>query len=82
MRRLAVTCGLCFLIAATAFAQGGGNAAMSGTVTDPTGAVIAHATVTMTQAGTEVKRSALTNDSGQFNIPSLPPATYRLSVEA
>ncbi len=71
-----------YLCAAAAFGQGGGNAAMNGTVTDPSGAVIARATVTMTQTGTEVKRSATTNDAGQFNIPSLPPATYRLIVEA
>jgi len=36
----------------------------------------------MTQVGTDVKRTATTNVSGQFTIPSLPPATYRVSVEA
>ena len=36
----------------------------------------------MTQVGTEVKRTATTNASGQFTIPSIPPATYRLTVEA
>ena len=82
MRRLAVTSGLCFLIAATAFGQGGGNAAMNGTVTDPSGAVIAGANVTMTQIGTEVKRTASTNENGHFTIPALPPATYRVAVEA
>jgi hypothetical protein len=81
MKSLVALCSL-ILSAGAAFAQGGGNAAMSGTVTDPSGAVIARASVTMTQTGTEVKRSAITNDVGQFNIPSLPPATYRLTVEA
>jgi hypothetical protein len=75
-------CGMACLIAAYAYGQGGGNAAMAGTVTDPTGAVIASANVTMTQTGTQVKRTTVTNSSGQFNIPSLPPAAYRLSVEA
>ena len=82
MRRLAVTSGLCFLIAATAFGQGGGNAAMNGTVTDPSGAAIIGANVTMTQIGTEVKRSASTNENGHFTIPALPPASYRVAVEA
>ena len=82
MRRLAVKCGLAFLIAASAFGQGGGNAAMTGTVTDPTGAAIVGANVTMTQIGTEVKRAASTNENGHFTIPSLPPATYRLTSEA
>ena len=53
---------LCCLILSTVavFGQGGGNAAMNGTVTDPSGAVIARAVVTMTQASTQVKRSATT----------------------
>src|ERR1051325_6227225 len=82
MKQLPAICGLILLVCAGAFAQGGGNAAMTGTVTDPTGAVIANALVTMTQTGTEVKRTASTNDAGQFTVPSLPPATYRVSVEA
>ena len=81
MKNLGVLCSAA-LLAATAFGQGGGNAAMSGTVTDPSGAIISKASVTMTQVGTEVKRTSVTNDSGQFNIPSLPPATYHLMVEA
>lgn len=71
-----------FLVSAYAFPQGGGNAALTGTVTDPTGAVIPGAQVTVIQQGTAVKRSATANASGQFNIPALPPASYSVSVEA
>ena len=80
MQKLVVALCIAFLMAASAFGQGG--AAMTGTVTDPSGATIAQAHVTMTQVGTEVKRTAVTNASGQFTVPSLPPATYRLTVEA
>ncbi|HZQ52854.1 MAG TPA: TonB-dependent receptor [Bryobacteraceae bacterium] len=80
-KSLAALLGL-VVLAAAAYAQGGGNAAITGTVTDPSGAVVAGATVTATQVGTEVKRSAETNSNGQFNIPSLLPAAYRVSVEA
>jgi hypothetical protein len=80
-RLAALTLGL-LLIESAAFGQGGGNAALNGTVTDPTGAVIASARVTVTQIGTEVKRTANSNANGQFNVPSLPPAAYRVSVEA
>lgn len=55
---------------------------MNGTVTDPTGAVIPGATVTMIQVGTGLKRSTTTNENGQFSIPSLPPSQYNLSVES
>src|SRR5260370_19925112 len=82
MKKLTGLCGMILLVAAGAFGRGGGNAAMTGTVTDPTGAVIARANVTMTQTGTEAKRTATTNDNGQFTVPSLSPAAYRLSVEA
>ncbi|MBS1854614.1 MAG: TonB-dependent receptor [Acidobacteria bacterium] len=82
MRRLARLCSLVVLSVASAFAQGGGNAAMTGTVTDPSGAVIGKAAVTMTNQDTQVKRSAVTDDNGRFTIPSLPPATYQVTVEA
>ncbi len=70
------------LISTWAVGQGGGNAAITGTVTDPSGAVIAGAKVTVTQQSTGVKRTAAANGSGQFNVPSLPPSTYLVSVEA
>ena len=82
MYRLGVAAGWMLAMVASVFAQGGGNAVLNGTVTDPTGAVIAKANVTATQVGTDVKRTAVTDSGGQFSIPSLPPATYRLSVEA
>lgn len=82
MQKLASYCSTILLSAAGAYGQGGGNAAITGTVTDPSGAVIAKANVVLTQMGTEVKRTATTNSSGQFNVPSLQPATYRVQVEA
>jgi Carboxypeptidase regulatory-like domain/TonB dependent receptor-like, beta-barrel len=82
MKKLADLCSIILLIAACAYPQGGGNAALTGTVTDPSGAVIAAAAVTVTQQGTSVKRTAVTNATGQFNVPSLLPAAYTVSVEA
>jgi Carboxypeptidase regulatory-like domain len=72
----------CLWIAVGAYGQGGGNAAITGTVTDPTNASVAGAVVTVTQTGTQVKRTVSTNTSGQFNVPSLPPASYHVSAEA
>ena len=84
MRRVWILCALALstLLGASAFAQGGGNVAITGTVTDPSGAVLPGAKVTVTQLNTSVVRTAVTNDSGQFNVPSIPPATYTVSVEA
>src|SRR5438309_4297075 len=70
------------MFAADLFGQGGGNAAITGTVTDPSAAVVAGAQVTVTQQATSVKRSATTNASGAFTIPSLLPASYSVTIEA
>src|SRR4051794_26796996 len=71
-----------FICAAGAFAQGGGNVAITGTVTDPSGAVLAGAQVKVTQKNTAATRIDTSNSSGQFNVSQLPPATYTVSVEA
>ena len=65
-----------------AFAQGGGNVAITGTVTDASGAIVSGAQVKVTQKNTAVTRTDTTNNSGQFNFPSLPPTTYTVSVQA
>src|SRR5690348_14609143 len=71
-----------FAFGVQAFAQGGGSAAITGTVTDPTGALITGADVKVTQKNTSVSRTDVSNASGAFNVPSLPPATYTVTIEA
>jgi Carboxypeptidase regulatory-like domain len=83
MKRASIlTVTILFLVSAYAFPQGGGNAALTGTVSDPTGAVVPGAQITVTQQGTSFKRTGISNASGAFTIPSLPPASYSISVEA
>jgi len=81
MRRFTLTVAtvLC-LVSVKAFAQGG-NASVSGFVQDPTQAVIPGAAVTATNVQTGVVATAITNESGAYNFPSLLPGTYRLSAE-
>ncbi|HLH19264.1 MAG TPA: carboxypeptidase regulatory-like domain-containing protein [Bryobacteraceae bacterium] len=54
----------------------------SGTVTDPTGAAIAKATVTATETRTGAKSTAVTGDSGAYTIPFLAPGIYEITAEA
>jgi Carboxypeptidase regulatory-like domain len=83
MRRLSILLTLTlFACAAPMFAQGGGNVAITGTITDPSGAVVSGAQVKVTQKNTSVTRVDTTNSNGQFNVSPLPPATYSISVEA
>jgi hypothetical protein len=62
------------------FAQGLGS--IVGRVTDPSGSGVVSARVTATDQGTGFSRNAVTDPDGLYVIPSLPPATYILSVEA
>jgi len=53
-----------------------------GVVQDPGGAVIANATVTLTNTATNVARNATSNATGEYSFPQLDPATYSITVEA
>ena len=72
---------LALMFAAGAYAQGG-NVTITGTVMDPSGALIPGATITVTNKSTGTVRTDKADSNGQFNVPSLPPATYTVSVQA
>src|SRR5215471_763006 len=55
--------------------------AITGVVTDSTGAAMDKATVTMTNPQTNLTRTAATNDTGNYNFPSLPPGLYNVRAE-
>jgi hypothetical protein len=57
------------------------TATLSGTVTDPAGANIAQAKVTVQNVATGIKRNTTTNSDGWFTVPLLPPGNYTLTVE-
>ncbi len=53
-----------------------------GVVTDPSGAVIAGAAVSITQAATGVRREALTAADGKYDVRYLVPGEYLVEVRA
>jgi hypothetical protein len=53
----------------------------TGTITDPTGAVVAGATVSVSNPATGVQRSVVTNENGNYSVPALPPGSYNIRVE-
>ncbi|MGA7339129.1 MAG: TonB-dependent receptor [Terracidiphilus sp.] len=63
-------------------AQMAGTGAISGTVTDATGAVVGHATVTATETTTNVKTVRTTTGAGDYSITPLIPGEYTVSVTA
>ena len=57
------------------------RASVSGTVTDQQGGVVPGVTVTAVQVTTQQSRTAVTDASGFYSIPSLMPGKYDISVE-
>jgi len=58
------------------------NGQFSGTVTDPSGAAIPNAKVTVTNTATNLSVSTTTNQTGNFAVKELPPGTYKMTAEA
>ncbi|MEO6815139.1 MAG: carboxypeptidase regulatory-like domain-containing protein, partial [Edaphobacter sp.] len=63
-------------------AYGQFSASLSGTVQDPTGAIIPNATVTLTNPSTHQSQKATTGGNGVYHFNELPPAHYSLAVTA
>src|SRR5271169_870167 len=80
MRLLYLALLLLLLLAPGAMAQSV-RGAISGVVTDASSKVILGATVTLTEEGTNRKRTAGTGGHGEFLVTALPPGIYRLEVE-
>ena len=67
-------------VAATAFAQGT-EGRFTGTVFDPSGAVIANATVTVKNERTGETRAVTTDAAGRYTVTNLKPSSYTVSVK-
>ena len=68
---------------APARVQSAGSAGtVTGVVTDPTGAVVANAEVTLANAVSGFSRTVATDNTGSYTIANIPFNTYRLSVTA
>ena len=56
-------------------------ATVSGTIADPTGAVIPGVSVTIVNQGTRLKRHGLTDTAGEYRFVGLPIGNYSLHLE-
>lgn len=73
---------LLFAAPRVVFGQAQTAGELSGTVTDPSGAVIPGATVTLTRPSTNYSRTLTANGSGEFTFPDLQAGQYILKVSA
>ena len=82
MKRIITELGIALLLtvmtSGTVWAQA--TAQISGTVTDPTGALIPGVEVTATQTDTTASRTAVTNETGSYILPALPLGPYQLEA--
>jgi len=62
------------------WAQSTSTGTIVGTVTDPSGAVVNGATVTLTDTSTKSARAGTTNDAGRYTFVDVPPGLYDLSI--
>jgi hypothetical protein len=69
-----------FSISAAFLFSQGNTSRLDGTVTDPVGAAVPGAEVAVINAATGQTIKTTTNDQGEFAVPTIPAATYRVTV--
>jgi hypothetical protein len=69
-----------FAFSFSLFAQSGSSTTVSGTVQDPTGAVVPNATVTIRNPVSGFERTTGSDNAGNFTIPNVPFNPYHVSV--
>src|SRR5690349_6554579 len=77
--------GVCLVFAmaiTTVLAQTGSNTGLTGRVSDPTGATISGATITLTKVDTGEQRTIKTDSAGNWEVRFLSAGIYRLVFEA
>ena len=80
--RLSYALLLCVLVLTLSSQAFGQNATVVGTITDPSGAAVANATVTITHNETGKVYHLTSNTDGQYVAPDLPIGHYNVKVEA
>src|SRR5262249_11023029 len=58
------------------------TSSLQGTVTDPSGAAVANATVELTNVDSKTQRESNTDAQGDYRFQFLPPGTYSLTIRA
>ena len=87
-RRVRSGTAIAFLLATTAFTSGGlafgqaNSGEISGAITDQTGAALPSASVKVTNTETRLQRTVTSNETGLYNLPSIPPGNYSVVVTA
>ncbi len=79
MRRLLQLFALALFVVTGIFAQ---QTSLNGVVTDPTGAVIPNASITIVNIATSAQRDTTSDSQGRYSFVQVTPSTYRLTAKA
>jgi hypothetical protein len=79
MRKLLGLILLSLLLTALSYGQ---TTSITGTVTDPSGAVVPSAVVSITNLATGAQRTTTTDDQGRYTLSQVTPGTYKLTATA
>jgi hypothetical protein len=75
-----LSCLVLLLLPTNSFGQAISTGTIQGALTDPSGAAVAGATVTLTDTAIGATRSAETNDTGRYIFANIPPSKYDVAV--
>jgi hypothetical protein len=64
----------------SALGQAANTGTIAGTVTDPSGAAVVDATITLTDIATNTERTAVTNEAGRYIFANVISGTYNLTI--
>lgn len=81
IRRALICALLASMLALTSWAQTF-QGALRGAVKDAAGAAVPNVIVTLVDEATGIKRTTVTNDSGEYNFTAVNPATYTVTAES
>lgn len=73
---------LCAGLSSVGVGYGQAVGSILGSVTDPSGAVIASAKIVAVQSETGLERSTITSHAGTYTLPNLPVGSYRVTASA
>jgi hypothetical protein len=72
----------CFLLASALSPAQSATSSLHGTISDPKGAVVPGASVTLSNPATGFSRATQTDDQGSYQFLEVPPATYVMTITA
>jgi hypothetical protein len=78
VHRILLLAATLLMFVATALGQ---TAQVTGRISDPSGAVVPDAQITITNQQTGLTRNSVSNSEGNYTLPLLPPGEYRLAVK-